>query len=107
LALKTNGNRGAQQEIPVSTKVSKEIVPFQQKFQIPRRKNPTSTPSVVNNPTTTPPKNLRLRLCNHGRNSGVGAGVAGSASASPKVLICQKLMKIYKKIGKSFTILQH
>ena len=29
-----NGNRGAQQEISVSTKVSKEIVPFQQEFPI-------------------------------------------------------------------------
>jgi len=34
LAVKINGNRGAQQEIPVSTNVSKEIVPFQQEFQI-------------------------------------------------------------------------
>jgi len=29
LASKINGNRGAQQEISVSTKVSKEIAPFQ------------------------------------------------------------------------------
>jgi len=29
-----NRNRGAQQEISVSTKVSKEIVPFQQEFPI-------------------------------------------------------------------------
>jgi len=28
LAVKINGNRGPQQEISVSTKVSKEIVPF-------------------------------------------------------------------------------
>jgi len=34
LAVKTNGNRGAQQKISVSTKVSKEIVPFQEKFPI-------------------------------------------------------------------------
>jgi len=34
LAVKINGNRGAQQEISVSTKVSKEIVPFQQEFLI-------------------------------------------------------------------------
>jgi len=34
LAFKINGNRGAQQEISVSTKVSKEIVPFQQEFSI-------------------------------------------------------------------------
>jgi len=34
LAVKINGNRGAQQEIFVSTKVSKEIVPFQQEFLI-------------------------------------------------------------------------
>jgi len=31
---KINGNRGAQQEISVSTKGSKEIVPFQQEFPI-------------------------------------------------------------------------
>jgi len=34
LALKINGNPGTQQEIFVSTKVSKEIVPFQQEFPI-------------------------------------------------------------------------
>jgi len=34
LAVKINGNHGAQQEIPVSTKVTKKIVPFQQKFPI-------------------------------------------------------------------------
>jgi len=34
LAVKINGNRGAQQEISVSTKISKEIDPFQQKFPI-------------------------------------------------------------------------
>jgi len=34
LAVKTNGNRGAQQEIFVSTNVSEEIVPFQQEFPI-------------------------------------------------------------------------
>jgi len=34
LAVKINGNRGTQQEISVSTKVSKEIVPFQQDFPI-------------------------------------------------------------------------
>jgi len=34
LSVKINGNRGAQQEISVSTKVSKEIVPFQQEFPI-------------------------------------------------------------------------
>jgi len=34
LTVKVNGNRGAQQEISVSTKVSKEIVPFQQEFPI-------------------------------------------------------------------------
>jgi len=33
LAVKINGNRGTQQET-VSTKVSKESVPFQQEFQI-------------------------------------------------------------------------
>jgi len=61
----------------VSTKVSNEIVPFQQEFPIlecdvkndPSRhpesdkKNPTPkpTPSVVRNPTQTPPKTFRLR----------------------------------------------
>jgi len=34
LAVNINGNRGTQQEISVSTRVSKEIVPFQQKFRI-------------------------------------------------------------------------
>jgi len=34
LAVKINGNRGAQQEISVSTKVSKVVVPFQQEFPI-------------------------------------------------------------------------
>jgi len=34
LAVKINGNRGAQQEISVSTKISKEIVPLQQEFRI-------------------------------------------------------------------------
>jgi len=34
LTVKTNGNRGAQQEISISTKVSKEIVPFEQEFPI-------------------------------------------------------------------------
>jgi len=34
LAVKINENRGTQQEMSVSTKVSKEIVPFQQEFQI-------------------------------------------------------------------------
>jgi len=32
LAVNINGNRGAQQEIFGSTKVSKEIVPLQQEF---------------------------------------------------------------------------
>jgi len=34
LAVKINGDRGTQQEISVSTKVSIEIVPFQQEFPI-------------------------------------------------------------------------
>ena len=33
-AVKINGNRGTRQEISVSTKVSKEFVPFQQEFRI-------------------------------------------------------------------------
>ena len=34
MAVKINGSRGAQQEISVSTKVSKEIAAFQQEFPI-------------------------------------------------------------------------
>jgi len=34
LTVKINGNRGTQQEISVSTEVSKEIAPFQQEFPI-------------------------------------------------------------------------
>jgi len=34
LAVKINGNRGTQQEISVSTKVSEEIVPLQQELPI-------------------------------------------------------------------------
>jgi len=34
LAVKINGNSGAQQEIYVSTKVSKKIARFQQEFAI-------------------------------------------------------------------------
>jgi len=34
LAVQINGNCGKQQEITVSTKVSNEIVPFQQEFPI-------------------------------------------------------------------------
>jgi len=34
LTVKINGNRGAQQQISVSAKVVKEIVPFQQEFPI-------------------------------------------------------------------------
>jgi len=34
LAVKINGNRGTQKEISDSTKVSKEIVSFQQEFPI-------------------------------------------------------------------------
>jgi len=34
LAVKINGNRGAEQEISDSTKVSKAIVPFQHEFSI-------------------------------------------------------------------------
>jgi len=34
LTVKINGNRGTEQEISVSTKVSKEIVPFPQEFPI-------------------------------------------------------------------------
>jgi len=34
LSVKIYGNRGTQKEISDSTKVTKEIVPFQQKFPI-------------------------------------------------------------------------
>jgi len=34
LVVKINGNRGAKQEISVSTKVSNEVVQFQQEFSI-------------------------------------------------------------------------
>jgi len=34
LAVKINGNRGSPQEIFVSTKVSKETVPFQHEYPI-------------------------------------------------------------------------
>jgi len=34
LAFKINGNRGAQQEFSISTKVTKGIVLFQQEFSI-------------------------------------------------------------------------
>jgi len=34
LAVKITGNRGARQEIFLSTKVSEETVPFQQEFPI-------------------------------------------------------------------------
>jgi len=68
----------------VSTKVSKQIAPFQQELQIcecdvkndsiglpesSRTKYPTQTPSVDRNSTPTPPKtsdSLRLRLRNPG-----------------------------------------
>jgi len=54
LAVPINGNRGKRQEISTSTKVSKEIVPFQHEFPIQandiknypighRTKNPTPT----------------------------------------------------------------
>jgi len=73
LAVKINGNRGTQQEFFVSTKVLKEIVPFQQEFPIwefdakmiqldirsrSRTKNPTPTSSIVRNLTLTPLKSL-------------------------------------------------
>jgi len=34
LAVKINGKHGAEQELSVSTKVSKELVPFQQEMPI-------------------------------------------------------------------------
>jgi len=81
LAVKINGNRGAQQEIFVSTKVSKEIVPFQStgipNLRVWRKKwsnwtsgagigqkNPTPTPSVFRNPTQISPQ-----ICDSGSDS--------------------------------------
>jgi len=59
LAVKINGNRGTQQEISVSTKVSKEIVPSQQEF-------PIQESDVKNDPIGHPElesdKKIRLRL---------------------------------------------
>jgi len=64
LAVKINGNRVAQQEIPVSTKVSKEIITFQHEFPILEcdvKDDPIGHPeSDKKNPTQTPPKNLKL-----------------------------------------------
>jgi len=71
LAVKIYGNHGAQQEIFVSTKVSKEIVPFQQEIPISNdfKNDPIGHPEsdkndsdslTVKNTTLTPPKNLRL-----------------------------------------------
>jgi len=55
LDVKINGNRGTQQEISVSTKVSKEILPFQQKF-------PTYECDVKNDPTGHPESDKKIRL---------------------------------------------
>jgi len=59
LAVKVNGNRGAQQEIYVSTKVSKKALPFQQEF-------PIKECDVKNDPIehleSEPDKKIRLRL---------------------------------------------
>ena len=77
LTVKINENRGAQQEISVSTKVSKEItistgIPnlgvwcnkwFNWTCEVGvGQKNPT--PSVVRNPIPNPPRNIRFRLRN-------------------------------------------
>jgi len=61
LAVKVNGNRGAQQEFSVS----KEIVPFQQEFPIKEsnvKNDPVEHPDSVSDKktTSTPPKNLGL-----------------------------------------------
>jgi len=57
VAVKINGNRGAQQEISVSKKVSIDIAPFQQKF-------PFQEYYVKNDPTghLKSGKKIRLRL---------------------------------------------
>jgi len=52
LIVKINGNRGAQQEISVSTKVLKDVVPFQQ--EIPEC-------DVKNNPTGHPESDKKIR----------------------------------------------
>jgi len=68
--VKINGNRGAQQETLFQQKFQKKLYYFNRNSQFrtvmqmiqldirSRTKNPT--PSVVRNPTPTPPKNLRL-----------------------------------------------
>jgi len=86
LAVKINGNHGTQQEFSVSTKVSKEIVPFQLEFPIQEcdvkndpiekpesgQKNLTLTPSFVRNPT--PSKNLQLLTTLQPWSTGNSAG---------------------------------
>jgi len=59
LAVKINGNRGEQQEISVSTKVSKEVVPFQQEFstyECDAKNDPIGYPESESD------KKIRLRL---------------------------------------------
>jgi len=59
LTVKINGNSGAQQEISVSTKVSKEIVPFEQEFAVQEcdvKNDPTELLESKSN------KEIRLRL---------------------------------------------
>jgi len=59
LAVEINGNRGAQQEISVSTKFSKEAVPFLQEFPIEvcdLKNDPIGHPESESN------KNIRLWL---------------------------------------------
>jgi len=59
LDVKINGNRGAQQEISVSTKVSKEIVLFQQEFPFHEcdvKKDPTGHPKLESD------RKIRLQL---------------------------------------------
>jgi len=55
LAVKINGSRGAQQEIFVSTKVSNEILPFQQEF-------PTYECDLKNDPIGHPESDKKIRL---------------------------------------------
>jgi len=66
LAVKINGNCGAQQEISVSTKVLKEIVPFQQKF-------PTWECDVKNNPIGRLESDKKFRLRLHPKTTGSGS----------------------------------
>jgi len=59
LAVRINGNRGAQKEISVSTNVSKEIDPFLQEFPI---KECDVKNDPIENPESKSDRKIRLRL---------------------------------------------